>query len=336
MGSREPGFDIRGGRLGIVVLVVLLLGGAFSSVGMGAKNKAKPPATSSGTTITGSVFVAREPYSVNVGGTPQTVDLYGYPRTFDFGGQIPNFLNATNPESGQFDFATINVWDAVNGKEMVVTNHNGKMGPTGVPGRVFKIDGYTAVGYKAGDGVVQGTLRTQVNTFAVPSRRRLVWDFVVRFGGADLSKPWTFSPRDHHPATIWQLKSDSVSYPALLIVLDTDPNNSQKLAFDFSERTDPNGRGSLLGRATGLAPQQDIAIVIDAFLDERSNSSGGQGYVKVWVNNLKVVDVARPTLTAQATTPHHWKFGMYLYNDTSPLSFDRFGFWKKVRMIVPS
>lgn len=319
MSSSEPGFDIGMiGRFGGVALLLLLLGEALA------------------VTIAGTVFVAREPYSVNVGGTLQPVDLYGYPRTFDFGGHIPNFLNATNPESGQFDFATINVWDAVNGEEMVVTNHNGKMGADGIPGRVFKTNGYTAVGYKAGDGVVQGTLRTQVNTFAVPSRRRFVWDFVVRFGGADLSKPWTFSPRDLHPATIWQLKSDSVSSPALVMVVDTDPKNSQKLALHFDARTDMNVSASRLGIARGLAPQQDIAVVIDAFLDERPNTSGGQGYIKIWVNDLKVVDLVRPTLTIQATTPHHWKFGMYLYKDTSPLSFDRFGFWKKVRMIVPS
>jgi hypothetical protein len=282
-----------------------------------------------------SVFVAYDPYTVLVNGQPQTVELGGVPITFDFGGAAP-FIN---PNTGVGDFATIQYWDPNQGQQVTLNNWRAATeAPQGVPGRIFKTNDasgtYTALGYKAGDGIVEGTLRTQLNTYPIPSRRRFVWDLVVRFGGADLSQPWTFSPRGIHPATVWQLKSDDTP-PALVMAVDTDPRDSSRLALHFDEHTDPGEPASRLGIATGLSPQQDVTVKIDAFLDERLLSQSGQGYVKVWVNGRKIVDASRPTLTAVATTPHHWKIGMYLYEDTSPLPFDRFGFWKRARMLVP-
>ncbi|WP_367025648.1 hypothetical protein ABZN20_14105 [Methylococcus sp. ANG] len=279
-------------------------------------------------TITGSVFVASDPYDIIVGSQTQRIDLSGKPRTFDFGGSVP----FVNPNIGIADFDTINYWDAAAGKAKVINGWN--VTDAGIPGRVFKTNGYTAVGYKAGDGVVEGTLRTQLNSVYIPSRRRFVWDLSVRFGGADLTKSWTFMPNDVHPATIWQVKPDS-SPPSLIMELDTDPANGQRLSLSFYARNFAQGKNDDVGSIGGLLPQQDINVVIDAFLDERTAASGGQGYFKAWVNGTLVANVVRQTLVPNATSPHLWSMGMYLWNDTTPLQFDYFGYWKRARMIVP-
>lgn len=286
--------------------------------------------------VTGSVFVAQDPYVILVNDQPQAIDLGGVPITFDFGGSAP-FIN---PNTGVGDFDTLQFWDANQGKAVTLNNWAAVTeAPNGVPGRIFKAkqvshQSYTAIGYKAGDRIVEGALRTQLNTYPVPSRRRFIWDFVTRFGGKNLKSPWAFTPRGTHPGVVWELQTDGMD-PALAMVVDTDPDRPHKLALHFDAHTDPSVPATRLGIATRLAPKKDIRVVIDAFLDERQQADGGQGYVKVWVNGKKVADAERPTLTAQTTEPHYWKMAMYLYKDTSPLSSSLFGYWKRARMLVP-
>lgn len=287
------------------------------------------PTPASGATITGSVFVAAEPYNILVGNQTQSIDLGGKTRTFDFGGSVP-FIN---PNTGIADFDTINYWDVQAGKAKVINGWT--VTADGIPGRVFKTNGYTAVGYKAGDGVVEGTLRTQINSYYVPSRRRFVWDLCIRFGGASLDKPWTFMPRDSHPGLIWQIKPDG-SPPSIGMVVDTDPTNSQRLAIHIDGSIGPQLKHERLGMITGLLPQQDINIVIDAFLDDRAIANGGQGYFKAWINGTLVANAAGSTLVPNAQSPHYWAMAMYLYNDMVPLQFDYFGYWKRAWMIVPN
>ncbi|QXP89429.1 hypothetical protein [Methylococcus capsulatus] len=287
------------------------------------------PTPAPGATITGSVFVAKEPYDIIVGNQVQHISLSGKSFTFDFGGSVP----FVNPSIGIADFDTINYWDSAAGKAKVINGWT--ITDAGIPGRVFKTNGYTAIGYKAGDGVVEGALRTQLNSYYVPSRRRFVWDLCVRFGGADLTKPWTFMPRDSHPGLIWQIKPDG-SPPSIGMVVDTDPTNSQRLAIHIDGSIGPELKHDRLGMITGLLPQQDINIVIDAYLDDRPIASGGQGYFKAWINGTLVANAVGATLVPNASSPHYWSMAMYLYNDTTPLQFDYFGYWKRARMIVPN
>ncbi|WP_426122051.1 hypothetical protein ACPUBP_01585 [Methylococcus capsulatus] len=287
------------------------------------------PTPEAGATITGSVFVASDPYDIIVGSQTQRIDLSGKPRTFDFGGSVP----FVNPTIGIADFDTINYWDAAAGQAKVINGWT--VTDAGIPGRVFKIDGYTAVGYKAGDGVVEGALRSQMNSYYVPSRQRFVWDLCVRFGGSDLTKPWTFMPRDSHPGLIWQIKPDDFP-PSIGMVVDTDPANSQRLAIHIDGSIGPELKHERLGIITGLLPQQDINIVIDAYLDDRPIAKGGQGYFKAWINGTLVANAVGATLVPNASSPHYWSMAMYLYNDTAPLQFDYFGYWKRARMIVPN
>ncbi|UZR28797.1 BP74-related protein [Methylococcus mesophilus] len=283
----------------------------------------------------GSVFVARDPYSVLVNGEPQAVAIGGVPITFDFGGPAP-FID---PATAVGNFGALRFWDAHRGEAVTLDNRAAaKEAPDGIPGRIFKVKkgsrSYTAIGYTADDGAVDGTLGTRLDTYPVPSRRRFVWDFVVRFGGENFNSAWPFTPRGTHPGLVWELRADGMP-PALAMVVDTDPDRPHKLALHFDANTGPGATAASLGIAPGLTPNKDIKVVIDAFLDERPQAEGGRGYVKAWVNGNVAVDAVRPTLSALATKPHHWTLGMQLPQDTSPLPFSLIGYWKRARMQIP-
>lgn len=275
----------------------------------------------------GPTFVATPPYNPVIGNSTVYVDLAGKPRSFDFGGLAP----LVNPATGVSDIATINVWDPVSNRATVLTSN--QIGPAGIAGRVFKTGGYTAIGYVHGDGIVEGKLRTQVNSYPIPARRRFVWELTVRFGGASLFSAWVPSERGLAPATIWQLKSEGLP-PALVMAFDTDPADAGKLAISFDSRLDPAKPAINLGSFGGLEPLKDINVSIDAFLDERSITQGGKGYLRVSVNGVLVVDRWGPVLQAVATSSYHWSLGMYLFSNSVPLPFDRFGFWKSARLIT--
>lgn len=272
------------------------------------------------------VYRAIPPYSPNVAGVPYAVDLAGKARSFDFGGSAP-FLNAV---TGVADFATINVWSQEFNQAQVLSGS--KIPANGVPGRVFKKDGYTAIGYLKGDGIVEGKLRTQLNSFPISARKYYVWELIFRLGGASLFSPWVFTNRGVAPATLWQLKAEGLP-PALVLAVDTDPNNAERVSINFDARLDPLKPAVRLADVSGINPSIDTDIRIEAFLDERP-ALQGSGYLRVWVNGILIIDRWGPVLQDQAQFPYHWSLAMYLYNNTQPLTMDRFVYWKKARMLV--
>jgi hypothetical protein len=274
----------------------------------------------------GKTFVAAPPYAPEVAGVPQFFDLAGKVRNFDFGGDAP-FVNAS---TGISDIATINVWDPVTNRAITLTSS--KIGISGVKKRVFKEDGYTAIGYVGGDGIVEGKLRTQINSFPIPSRKRFAWDLSFRLGGGGLNSPWVFTPKGVAPAGLWQLKTVGLP-PTLVMAVDTDPVDSKKLALNFDARLDPNKSATRLGGIGGLEPLTDIDVGIEAFLDERSIAQGGEGFLRITVNDKLVVDQWGPVLQQSVSRPYNWSVGMYLYSNTTPLDFDRFVYWKRARLI---
>jgi hypothetical protein len=274
----------------------------------------------------GRIFTAVPPYNPSIGETTQFVDLGGKERHFDFGGAVP-IINST---TGVTDFATINVWDPVSSRAVVLTSS--QIAPSGVQGRVFKTGGYTAVGYIRGDGIVEGKLRTQINSFPIPSRKRFVWDLSFRLGGSSLNAPWNFTPKGVAPATLWQLKTVGFP-PALVMAVDTDPADSSKLMLNFDAKLDPSLPAIRLGEVSRISPFIDINVRIDAFLDERLVSQGGNGYLRIFVNDELVIDRWGPVLQQFASWPYHWSLAMYLYSNITPLDFDRFVYWKRARLI---
>lgn len=279
--------------------------------------------------VIGSTFEVTDPYVVTVAGIEQTIPLSGASRAFEFGGTVP----FVDPETGIAEIEAVHVWDTNQGSGTYLSNS--QITVDGVPGRLFKSEGYTAVGYKAGDGLVGGMLGTQIDTLPISSRTKFLWELTVRFAGAALDQPWEFSPPGLHPATIWQLAAAGAS-PSLSIVVDTDPADSASLALHFNANTDSNLGTEELGTVAGLQPQQDIDVVIAAYIDERNANDGGQGHIRIWVNGLLVVDDHRPTLAAYETQPPSWSFGMMLTDESAPLELDRFSYWKQARMLISS
>ena len=275
----------------------------------------------------GKDFVAKPPYLVRNGGISQEIALEGKLRRFDFGGSMP----FVNPETGVSDMATINVWDSFHHKAMVLTSD--QIQAAGVPKRVYKISDYTAIGYLAGDGPVEGKLRTQVNSYPITSGKHFVWDLSFRLGGADLNDPWFFTAQGIAPATLWQLKSPGLP-PALVMAVDTDPSDRNKLALNFDSRLDPDKPASRLVDVGGLASNHDMDVRIEAFLDDRSMQQGGNGFLKITVNNQLIFERNMPVTQQTATAPYQWSLAMYLYSNIKPLNFSRFGFWKRARLLA--
>ena len=274
-----------------------------------------------------TVFVATVPYKPTIANAAVPIDLGDKARSFDFGGDVP-FIN---PKTGVVDLATINVWDVLNSRASVLTSS--QIGAGGVAGRVFKTDGYTAIGYVHGDGIVEGKLRTQANSYPIPARRRFMWDLVFRLGGATLASPWTFAARNVAPATLWQLKTEGLP-PALVMAFDTDPDDSGMLTLSFDQRLDPAQHATNLVRVGRLAPLTDIIVRIEAFLDERTVAQNGKGFLRIAVNDKLVFDRWGQNLQQVATRPYHWSLGMYLFSNTEPLPFDRFVYWKNARQLT--
>lgn len=277
---------------------------------------------------TETAFVAKPSYSVLVAGISVPVDLASVPRGFDFSGYAP-FVNAYTLVS---DIATINYWDSTAAAATVLNSTKIKT-LNGAPGHVFKVGAYTAVGYRKGDGLVEGTLRTMLNSYAIPTRKVLAWDLVFMVGGATPTTPWTFTPKGTSPATLWQIKSSSVA-PALVMAVDTDPADPTSLQLSFDQRLNPTLPGYRVADVNGLKPNTDIQVRIELATDDRPISSGGTGYLVITVNGKEIHRSLGPVLQGAATTPYQWSLAMYLWNNKAPLAFDRFGFWKRATMSV--
>ena len=134
------------------------------------------------------------------------------------------------------------------------------------------------------------------------------------------------------PATLWQIKSTDLP-PTVVMAVDTDPRDPSKLELIFDARLDPAKPSIRLGQLGGLDPLRDFAVYIEAMLDERRIVQAGQGYLRITVNGQLVVDRWGPTLQAVAGLPYHWSLAMYLYANSTPLTMDRFVYFKTARMV---
>ncbi|MCP9761116.1 hypothetical protein EGI20_17955, partial [Aquitalea sp. S1-19] len=202
----------------------------------------------------------------------------------------------------------------------------------GVKDRVFKQKGYTAIGIIAGDGIVEEKLRTQVNAFPISTRKHLAWELKFRMGGRNLSTPWHKAPVGESSATVWQLKTPGYG-PTLLMGVDSDAQDKNKLEISFDARVNPQLGGQRLGQLAGIDPDGENHVRIEAFLDEREASQGGKGILKITVNGKVIVDKKGPNVQAGATQPYNWSAGMYLWRNTVALPYDRFIYFKTLRLI---
>lgn len=263
-------------------------------------------------------------YPATWNGNSTEVDLANRSRTFDFGGAVP----IRNPSTNVTDIATINYWNPAPPHVNVINST--QILDADLTGRVFKQDGYTAIGVLAGDGVSERTLRTQVNSYPFPDRRHYRWTLTFRLAGATLEAPWHMAPKKESPATIWQLKSLNIG-PALVMAVDTAADPA-RLLLNFDSKLKASGISERIAEAT-VNPNQDISVVIDAFLDNRTPAQGGTPKLTITVNGETKYDrndVA--VLQSDATSPYNWSIGAYLYANQAPLAYDRFTYWKDAKM----
>jgi len=75
------------------------------------------------------------------------------------------------------------------------------------------------------------------------------------------------------------------------------------------------------------------SIVVDAYLDERSNAAGGKGRLKIWVDDVLIVNQTAQNLPPGAL-PHWWACTTYMWNNPSPYAYTKAVFWKTAKMFV--
>lgn len=273
-------------------------------------------------------------YTATWNGNSQEVDLANLSRTFDFGGAVP----IKNPSTNTTDIATINLWDPVIAPRGVLSSSPIVKYETNIVDHVSKQEGYTAIGVKAGDGVSESTLRTQINSFPIPDRKHYRWTLIFRLAGAKLGDPWQDAPNGVSPATIWQLKSPGIE-PALVMAVDTNAGDTVntdpgRLLLNFDTKVVTSDVSLRIAKA-GVNPNQDISVVIDSFLDNRTPEQGGTPRLTITVNGQTKYDrTDRAVLQSNATGPYNWSIGAYLYKNKTALTYDRFTYWKEAKMEV--
>lgn len=302
-----------------------------------------------------NAFTATEPYVVQIMGAATTLPLYGASRTHDFSGNVP-FVNL---KTGGADAFMIQAWDPVFANSFnpplsgAYDLENHLITNKGFPGRVEKktINGQqmTMVRYNAGDGLTEGKARSQLNSFPVPNRTRVRWDFEVTFGNPDGQNDWTLTPTTRwvensagewviapggSPVLIWQLSAwKNPGIASMNAVVDTDSKDASKLQITFSKKGGSETKPTDLAVAHGLSRYMPVKIAIEAFLDERDNAAGGKGAMQIWVNDKFLVEHSGPTLTT-GRGDHTWQLDTYLYNEAAPYKNTRATFWKTAKLRV--
>jgi len=273
-------------------------------------------------------FVALPPYSVLVNGQARPIDLGAKPRHFDFSGNRP----FVNPATGVADIATLLAWTAHGDVQTAPVLSGSRITNQGIAGRIYQSRGRTLLTYVAGDQPVAGKCRSQMASYPVPARRRFLFDLSFQLGEPQPGREWHMTAAGKNPAVIWQLKAPDV-IPSLAIVVDTDPDDPERLQIFFSRKGGSSPAVARLGNALAVSPGQPVRLLMDVFLDERELAAGGRGYWRVWANGRLVVDVFGPTLSSFAKEAHQWFLALYLYNDPKPLPFSRTVVWGRARML---
>ncbi len=313
-----------------------------------------------------TLFVATEPYRVRVSEARGDVDvaLGHHPRSFAFDGFLPGFVN---PATGQSDIGTMQAYAPTINNIVVGRN----ITDAGIPGRIEKTrDGRLMIGFDAGDGPVAGKCRAQLSSYAVPSRRLLVFNLDgLQLGEDAPGRRWPLSAPGVHPVLLTQfyptggLSVPGAMNPSLAITVDTDPDDATKLVLSLSVRAgvwNDRRRAWRVGEIHGVERHVPLSLRMGLYLDERTPDEGGEGRwtviarqelptesaVRSEVNLRPVATSSRTTaridgaaileyrgatLNLDAVGPHIWLLGAYMYNDTV-CDEGRFTFWRWARM----
>lgn len=273
-------------------------------------------------------LVSTPGYSVLVNGSARPVNLGNVSRHHDFAG-LKSFIN---PQTGQPDIATM-LAGRPDPNNPAGVYSDSKIPEQGIPGRIELSGGRTVIGYRAGDHTVAGKCRTQISSFPVPSRRRVIWELEFALGDDSPGNNWPHAPTGLHPVLIWQHKAPD-SQPSMTLVVDTDQRNPSLLSLIFGRKGGRATNVVRLGQVNGLEKYQPISVTLEVYLDEREVSEGGAGYWRAWVNGVLQLDSFGPTLSSATNAPHQWFLATYLYQDTQPLSSSWMTYWSKAHLLI--
>ena len=300
-------------------------------------------------------FIASEPYILNIMGVKKTISLYGAPRLYDFSGDVP----FVNPRTGKANPFMLQAWNSKFANSFVpplsgaYDLENSQITDSGFPECIEKktIQGKrtTMVRYNGGTGITEGRARSQLNSFPVPPRTRVRWDFEVIFGNPDGKNDWALTPTTHwvensagewviapggSPVIIWQLSAwKNPGIASMNMEVDTDADNASKLMLRFTKKGARERKATDLAAVHGIDRYTPVAVAIEAFLDERETRAGGRGAMQIWVNNQFIAEHTGPTLT-EGPGEHTWQLNAYLYNEPEPYMNTRAVFWRTAKMRV--
>jgi len=267
-------------------------------------------------------------YSVLVKGAQQPVNIGNVSRYHNFVG-IRSFVNQI---TGKPDIATM-LAGRPDTNNPTGVYADSKIPPQGIPGRIEISGDRTIIGYRAGDHPVAGKCRTQISSFPVPSRRRVIWELEFTLGDDSTGNNWPHAPTGLHPVLIWQHKAPD-SQPSMTLVVDADHSDSSLLSLIFGRKGGKATQVVRLSQVNGLERHRPINVILEAYLDEREILEGGAGYWRAWVNGELRLDSFGPTLSSLANEPHQWFLATYLYQDAQALNSSWMVYWSKAHLMI--
>lgn len=283
------------------------------------------------------VFTARPPFNVETKGGSKRVVLGIYGSGDDVARSHDFVTPLVNPSTNRTSVMTLQTTALVN-KVPTFTNISDISTPSAAKadttGR-FGLDaqGNLRMAYLANDPPSGEKLRTQVNSWPIPTRRQLTWDLSVRFAGSGAGETWPHTKFTASPALIWQLKSDP-GFPPLGILVDVDPENPTKaLQLTFFQRLHNVSAYSRRWIAGGIDPNAFNDIVIQAVPDDRDAVEGGIGSLKVWLNGKLFAEAGGRNLIANLPDVNRWCFGIYLVAEATPSPISRYLTFRRARML---
>lgn len=284
------------------------------------------------------VFTARPPFNVATkAGTKRVVlGIYGtkddVPRTHDF------VTPLVNPATGRTNVMTLQTTALIN-KVPTFTNISDISSPPAArvdtTGRYgLDAQGQLRVAYLANDPPSTEKLRTQVNSWPIPTRQTLTWDLSVRFAGSGAGETWPLTKFSVSPVLIWQLKSDP-GFPPMGMMVDVDPENpTRALQLTFFQRLSNVSAYSRRWIVGGIDPNAFNDLIVQAVPDDREPGEGGIGMLKVWLNGKLFVNTTGRNLIPDLPDLNRWCFGLYMVAESSPSPIARHSTWRRARLMV--
>lgn len=284
------------------------------------------------------VFTARPPFNVATkAGTKRVVlGIYGtkddVPRTHDF------VTPLVNPATGRTNVMTLQTAAVIN-KVPTFTNISDISSPPAAKadtsGRYgLDAQGQLRVAYLANDPPSTEKLRTQVNSWPIPTRQTLTWDLSVRFAGSGAGETWPLTKFSVSPVLIWQLKSDP-GFPPMGMMVDVDPENPTKaLQLTFFQRLSNVSAYSRRWIVGGIDPNAFNDLIVQAVPDDRESGAGGIGMLKVWLNGKLFVNTTGRNLIPDLPDLNRWCFGLYMVAESTPSPVARYSTWRRARLLV--